>query len=190
MSQIISPPTRHRIIELFHEGQNGRQISVATGHSYKSIRTLLQRYKSEGEGGLIPSYSNSGKRCSKESECAYRLVRLYKHYHQLWGVSYILLQIKKAHPDIALCGCRHYERRLKADPHAASNKLAKNTPLQVVYHPERSILPHDCWQIDAKERLTTLDGLDACYLTTSDVKSDATLSAFVFPLCPYQSSAN
>jgi hypothetical protein len=47
---------------------------------------------------------------------------------------------------------------------------------------ERAILPHDTWQIDAKEQITTLNGKPACYLTVTDEKTGGALEARVFPL--------
>jgi hypothetical protein len=51
-------------------------------------------------------------------------------------------------------------------------------------HNERSIgkslAVHNIWQVDAKENLCTQDGQVACYLTLSDEKSGAWLSAVAF----------
>lgn len=158
------------------------QISQQEGINYGTVKNLIKRYKTEGAKGIIPQYNCCGLRRSYASECSYRLVRLYKHHHPKWGVSYILLKIKDKYPQLSLCCNRVYERRLKADNKVT---LSKNPPLQLLYHPNRSRLPHDTWQIDAKERLETLDEKAACYLTTTDEKTGCVLETRVFPLWPY-----
>jgi Helix-turn-helix domain len=176
---------RERIITFYNENVSMVQISQQEEISYGTVKNLIKRYKSEGVEGLIPNYNQCGLKKSYESECSYRLVRLYKHYHPQWGVEYILMKIKKKHPQLVLCVSRVYERRLKAENKVT---LPRNPPLQTVYHPERSREPHDTYQIDAKERLETLDGKAACYLTTTDEKTGCVLEAKVFPLWTYQSS--
>ena len=173
---------REQMISLYSKGISMLQISQQEGINYGTVKNLIKRYKNEGVKGLIPKYSQCGLTRQYESECSYRLVRLYKHYHPKWGVSYILLKIKDKYPQLPLCGNRVYERRLKEDNKVT---LSKNPPLQLLYHPERSRLPHDTWQIDAKERLDTLDGKAACYLTTTDEKTGCVLEAKVFPLWTY-----
>jgi len=176
---------RESVIQLYNSGVNMLQISIRENINYGTVRTLIKRYKTEGDAGLVPHLKQCGRKRTYDSECTFRLVRLYKHFHPLWGVEYILMKIKEKHPDLPLCVSRVYERRLKA-AHLLS--MPKNPPLVHIYHPERALLPHDTWQIDAKERLTTSDGKPACYLTTTDEKTGGALSATVFPLRSYQSS--
>jgi DNA-binding CsgD family transcriptional regulator len=182
MGTAKSLPQREQMISLYAKGVSMLQISQQEGINYGTVKNLIKRYKNEGQKSLIPRYSQCGLTRPYDSECSYRLVRLYKHYHPKWGVSYILLKIKDKYPQLPLCGSRVYERRLKSE-----NKvpLPKNPPLQLHYHPEGSRLPHDTWQIDAKERLETLDGKAACYLTTTDEKTGCVLDAKVFPLWAY-----
>jgi Helix-turn-helix domain len=185
MAKSINFSTREMIINLHSQGVSMRQISFQEKISYDAVRRLVSRYKTEGDQGLIPKYSQCGPKRSEESECSYRLVRLYKHYHPEWGVSYILMKIRNTYPQLLLCVSRVYERRLKL-----ANKLTivKNPPLQYVYHVERSREPHDAWQGDAKELLQTLDGQVACYLSIIDEKTGCLLEAKVFSLQLYESS--
>ncbi len=43
-------------------------------------------------------------------------------------------------------------------------------------------IPHQTWQVDAKECLVLPDGTEACYLNVTDEKTAAVLKAKVFPL--------
>ena len=182
MATTIGFLEREEMIKLYETGISMLKISKEISVNYGTVKTLIKRYKTEGLAGIVPKYNQCGLRRSHESECSYRLVRFYKHYHPQWGVSYILMKIKEKYPKLPLCVSRVYERRLKA---AHFVTLSKNPPLQSVYHPEASRLPHDTWQIDAKERLITLDGQSACYLTVSDEKTGCLLETNVFSLRSY-----
>jgi transposase len=182
MAKLISLDAREVVVHLHGQGVSMRQIALQEKISYDAVKRLINRYKIEGEKGLIAKYNQCGPKRSYESELSYRLVRLYKHYHPQWGVAYILMKIKGKYAQLPLCVSRVYERRLKSE-----NKLTlvKNPPLQFEYHVEQSRLPHDAWQVDAKELLRTLSGQTACYLTIADEKTGCFLEAKVFPLCLY-----
>jgi hypothetical protein len=186
MAKSINLDAREVFVTLHGQGLSMRQISLQEKVSYDAVKKLISRYKAEGEKGLIPKYDQCGRKRCYESELSYRLVRLYKHYHPQWGVTYILMKLRDKYPLLPLCVSRVYERRLKSE-----NKLTivKNPPLQLDYQVERSRLPHDAWQVDAKELLRTLSGQTACYLTITDEKTGCFLEAKVFPLWLYESSA-
>jgi hypothetical protein len=185
MANSINLATREKLVELQEQGMSMRQISFQEKISYDAVKRLISRYKAEGSKGLIPKYSQCGLKRSYESECSYRLVRFYKHYHPQWGVEYILMKIRDKYPQLPLCVSRVYERRLKS-----ANKLTivKNPPLQYAYQVEESRQPHDTWQVDAKELLQTLEGQVACYLSVTDEKTGCLLEAKVFPPQLYEPS--
>jgi hypothetical protein len=185
MAKSINMVTREIVIQLHNQGVSLRQISLQENLSYDAVKRLVNRYKLEGEKGLTPKYTHCGRKRSYASDCSYRLIRLYKHYHPQWGVVYILMKIKDKYPQLPLCVSRVYERRLKSE----GKTDVKNPPLQYAYYAEVSRLPHDTWQVDAKELLQTIDGHVACYLSISDEKTGCLLKAKVFPLCLYQSSS-
>lgn len=177
MAKAISLLARERMIALYKTDMALNAISLECGVSYGSVKTLIRRYKTQGVTGIVARYGACGRKRDYNSESSYRLVRLYKRYHPQWGVSYILMKIKDKYPQLPLLCSRVYERRLKADNQIT---LEKNPPLQFVYHVQGARLPHETWQIDAKERLTTLDTKAACYLTISDEKTGCALEAHVF----------
>lgn len=187
MGTVIGRRERELVVRLFEQGLSMLNISEQSEVSYNSVKRLIKRYKSEGLLGLIPKYAHCGQKRSYESELSYRLVRLYKYYHPQWGVGYILMKLKARYPNLKLCVSRVYERRLKKEQPMA---CVKNPPLQYSYAIEASRLPHDTWQIDAKEQLRTLDGQAACYLTVSDEKTGCLLEANVFSLWLHESSTH
>lgn len=179
MAQAYSLPARESAIQLHKAGMSRFKISVELGMSYNTVKSLVKRYIESGDNGLQTTYGHCGRRMSYESERSYRLVRLYKHHHPGWGVGYILMKLKEKYPQLSFCVSRVYERRLKKDDVLS---MPRNPPISTMYQVERAILPHDTWQIDAKERIVTLDGQPACYLTITDEKTGGMLQAKVFPL--------
>lgn len=178
MAKVYLLSEREHVIQLHGQGISMRQIASQTGMNYNTVQSIVKRYKSHGQAGFQLRYDQCGRKRTYESERSYRLVRLYKRYHPSWGVGYILMKIKEKYPDLPLCVSRVYERRLKVS-HLLS--MPRNPPMATVYRAERAILPHDVWQIDAKEQITTLDGQPACYLTITDEKTGGALEARVFP---------
>lgn len=151
--------------------------------SYNTVRSICISYEEFGERGLLPHYFNCGRSTSSVAERSFRLVRLLKHLHPEWGVAYILVRIGRDYPDVILQSERHYQRRLAN----GSGKLPKSQ-LPLTPSTERSRLPHDTWQIDAKERIGMPDGQERCFLNITDEKTAGLLKAKGFPPKPYQSS--
>lgn len=184
MAQAYSLSVRESVIQLYKTGLSKIKISAELGMSYNTVKTIVKQYLALGDQGLQNNYQRCGRLVSYESERSYRLVRWYKHFHPGWGVGYILMKLKEKYPALQFCVSRVYERRLKQN-HLIS--MPRNPPISTVHYIERAILPHDTWQVDAKERLTTLDGLEACYLTITDEKTGGILQGRVFPPQPHQS---
>ncbi len=164
------------------EGTSYVELQKRYGISYNTIRSICAAYESKGEAGLVPDYSACGRPLTPGTEKGYRLVRLIKHLHPEWGVPYITTRIRERYPKLKLLSDRQYQRRLKADrPRTVvpPPKLPKQPPSQ------RPRLAHDEWQVDAKERISLADGGEGCYLNITDTKSNAILTAKVFPRGAY-----
>lgn len=151
--------------------------------SYNTVRAVCKSYEESGEQGLIPRYSNCGRRAASGAERSFRLVRLLKHLHPGWGVAYVLVRIGRDYPGLSLQSERHYQRRLAN----GGGKLPK-PQLPSAPPAERSNSPHDTWQIDAKERIGMADGQERCFLNITDEKTAGLLKAKGFPPSTYQPS--
>ncbi len=147
------------------------------GVNYGTVRNICRAYETKGESGLVPDYSACGRRADVRFERGYRLVRLVKHFHPDWGVAYITTRIRERFPELALLSDRQYQRRLKAD----MPKVALPAPKLPRQSPQKPKLPHDEWQLDAKERMVLEDGSEGCYLNCTDTKSHAMLKGKAFP---------
>lgn len=164
-------------IALAHgQGRTYTELSEAYGVSFQTVQTICRRFEAEGERGLAPRYANCGRQVKEEHELSFRLVRLLKSLHPSWGIAYILGRIRRDYPQLPLQSERHYQRRTRL----LGGKLPK---AQVPRSPPATAarVPHETWQIDAKECLQLADGSVACYLNVTDEKTAAVLAAKVFP---------
>lgn len=176
MGQAKDLQLRYKLVSEHQQGASYTSICERYGINYHTVRTICKRHQALGDAGLVPRYSNCGRLVVDGAERVFRLVRLLKHLHPSWGISYILTQLRLAYPQLVLQSVRHYQRRLAQRREALP---APQLPPRVV--PERSRLPHDTWQIDAKERIDMADGQERCFLNITDEKTGAVLKAEGFP---------
>lgn len=176
MGQAKDITLRHKIVSDHQQGASYTALSQHYGVNYNTVRSICQRYQASGEAGLVPRYSNCGRPIADEAERAFRLVRLLKHLHPTWGVGYILARLQRDYPNIRLQSARQYQRRLANGTNALPKpKLPSPPPTEL------SRLPHDTWQIDAKERIGMAQGQERCFLNITDEKTAAVLKAKAFP---------
>lgn len=95
---------------------------------------------------------------------------------------YILTLLAERYPEVCLPSARTLQKWFRTES-LQQTYLIREAPNSV-----RIKAVHDCWQIDAKEKIELLDHTKASYLTTVDVKSGAVLDAPVFPSRSNQSS--
>lgn len=175
MGQAKAVSIRQKIALAHKQGCSYSSLAREYSMSYNTIRSICIRYESSGELGLIPHYGNCGRLISKDSERSFRLVRLIKHLHPDWGISYILVRLGLEYPDLSFQSERHYQRRI-------AFKRTKVPPSQIpAVNSDRARLAHDTWQIDAKERIGLSDGKEYCFLNVTDEKTAALLKTKTFP---------
>lgn len=179
MGKAISASLRLEIINARQkEKLSYRSLAERFKVNYNTVRRLILLHQQKGKLALSPNYSNCGRPINSNAEKAYRLVRLIRYFHPQWGVPYILMRIEIAFPNLDLQSIRHYQRRLKKDFYR--HKVAAATiPREPVFNDVR--LPHDEWQIDAKEQIKLASGTRTCYLNVTDKKTNALLKAKTFP---------
>lgn len=186
MGQPKSASFRRKVVmDRKSENLSYSELSRRYTISYNTAKSICESYDQHGESSLTPDYSKCGLKISEESEKIYRLVRLVKHYHQGWGIPFILTKLSRKFPELTYQSVRTYQRRL------ALEKPTNDVPAAIV--PKVKPLPkvyqaHDEWQIDAKERIVLSTGQGACYLNITDTKTHAILKAKPFPPRADQSS--
>lgn len=176
MGQAKSASLRLQIVTARGQGLSYSELCQRFKVNYHTVRTLCLRYEAIGQSALRPDYSKCGRPVKAEHEKCFRLVRLIKHLHPLWGVPLIVARIKESYPNLSMQSVRHYQRKLNL----ATNKVPKASlpkkPTQ-----DRPRQAHDEWEVDAKERIDFADGQKACFLNITDAKTNALLKAKVFP---------
>ena len=184
MGKATDMASRQGIIRLKEEGKTLFEISQALLLPYPTVRNLWQQYRTNPQKGLATHYANCGKHPKTRQDLIYRAALWLKHLHPQWGS-----------PKIHLALCERYGRenvehiRTLQRWYRDANLIK---PRQQMAEPAicDSKAVHNIWQVDAKERLTLLDGQEACYLTIVDEKSGAALEAPVFPLRSNLSSSH
>ena len=178
MGLAIAFATRERIVKDRQSGKTLRKIALDQNLSYSTVRNIWKRYKERGFAGLGPDYANCGPRKIKTDYKIYRSAVWLKRLHPKWGAPYIKTLLEQRYPEDAIPSARAMQlwfRQKGYNKPRMSRKFSKAEAVKGV---------HDCWQIDAKEKLRLLDGTQACYLTIVDVKSGAVLESPPFPPQP------
>jgi hypothetical protein len=177
MGQAKEASLRCKIIEERQSGSSYTELSLRYGLGYNTVRIWCHRWVLDKESGLSPRFHRCGRRAAGENERSFRLVRLVAHLHVEWGIPYIVCRISRDYPDLPLQSARQYQRRIR--------RLRGAMPAPVLPKqeaPERARLPHEVWQIDAKERILLTDegAGEACFLNFTDEKTSAVLHAHAF----------
>jgi hypothetical protein len=184
MGKATDMASRQRIINLKQEGKTLFEISQELSIPYPSVRNLWQRYRTNPEKVLATDYANCGKHPKTRQDLIYRAALWLKRLHPQWGAPKI---------NLALCeryGRENVEHIRTLQRWYGDANLIKSRQQMAEPKIGNSQAVHNIWQVDAKERLTLLNGQEACYLTIVDEKSGGALEAPVFPLRPNQPSSH
>lgn len=174
MGAAINLSIREQIVKQKLAGQTLKEISEQQGISYSATRKIWRLFQQKGMEGLVPQYANCGPQGPRY---AYRMVRLskwLKRHHPNWGAPVIRVILAKRYGEALVPSVRTLQVWFRAAGYSRP-KSYRGEPKAIAVQQ-----PHDCWQIDAKERLDLADGTKACYLTTGDVKSGAVLATPIF----------
>jgi transposase len=176
MPRALGSQLRLQIIQLHQQAYSPSAISEQLTVSLSSVRRFLRTYQADPLAELRPNYQGCGRNNSRQQTDLLRIGGWLKRLHPGWGAPLIRLHLQQRYSPRRIPNTRTLQRHFL--------KLGLNRPRQRVYQQRigRSTAPHNIWQTDAKERLTLLNGLPACYLTLSDEDSGACLETLVFPL--------
>ena len=178
MGAATSMSIRKQLIKEKLSGQSLKQLARAYQLSYSTACNIWRRYKGQGQAGLSPNYHRCGPQELGYSSSLYRRSTWLKRLHPHWGAPVIRTVLARRYPQEALPDVRTFQRWFHRAGYANFPKL--RSPQAVIEaSPVQAV--HDCWQVDAKERLCLDDGTKACYLTVVDVHSGVVLASPVFP---------
>jgi transposase len=171
--------TRQEAIRRWQAGEKKSDISRRLEVDYNTLSGWVKRFQAEGLAGLKVKYSGCGRKQAAPAQVVERAKELRKA-HPDWGGGYIRLNLLRELPGEKVPGERQLQRQL-----SEAGLGVRRTKLPSVAA-DWARKAFERVQVDAKERLRTLDGRECCYLNFIDEYTGAELEAFVFPLRAYQ----
>jgi len=183
MGQPVHQPIRERLCALRAEGQTFEQIAQETGLSFWTVRNLVRRHGKQGGPAPAPDYTRCGAGGHlRVGQFFFRVSRWLKRLHPSWGAPFIRMKLAQRYVGASLPSSRQMQRWFR------HNGLNEPRQRKGESKAERAKSTHECWQVDAKERLTLAGGQQCSYLSVVDEHSGSSLGAVLFPLSPNQSS--
>jgi hypothetical protein len=135
---------------------------------------MLQRFRRDGAAAIPPSYRSPTDDFTPP-ESVQAAIDLRRE-HPTWGTEFIRVQLLEADPQrqvpTARTLRRWFERADLAPAQAGRRPRAES---------ERTTIPHDTWQMDAKEHIKLKKNKQASWLRITDECSGAVLHTTVFP---------
>jgi transposase len=175
MPRAIPYAIRQAIIKRQQSGQTLAAIAQEFQLSYRTVRTLWHRYRTNGDAGLQTHYAHCGSAQQRFPARLHEFACSLKRAHPRWGAGLIHLQLHKHFPAQSLPTWRTLQRWWR---HAGLQSPRRRAPsVQRI----RGQYPHDVWELDAKERIRLQDGSWSCVLSVVDEASGALLAATPFP---------
>jgi transposase len=170
---------RRKAYDMWLAKEKKSRISQELGVDYDTVLIWVKRFSAEGEQGLQPRYDRCGRKSVVNDPVRARALAL-RDQHEEWGAEYIRLELSRQLPEKHLVQPNQIRRWLV---NAGKSKPKTKLPGGPSDWARKAF---ERVQVDAKERLETLDGQPCCYLNYIDEYTGAALDAFVFPLCSYQ----
>jgi transposase len=172
----IAVPIRQQIIEQRQQGASIAQIAQDLQRSYWSIRTIVRRYRDQGEAGLIPQYQNCGVKGIHFSKRVYRGALWLKRHHPSWGAGFIRVLLQERWSEQAMPSERTLQRWFK------QNGLSQQRARGIVSAARTAASAvHQVWQLDGTSHQRLADGSGASWITIVDEASGAHLASVAFP---------
>jgi len=181
MGQPIHLPVRQRILELRSQGATTDDISDELNLSFWTVRNLLRRHRDDAGWDCEPNYGPCGGTGTIRSDASLKRAACWlKRLHPLWGAPYIHMKLSQRYAGADIPSSRQLQRWFRA--------LGLSQPRQVKAEARatRATEVHECWQVDAKERLVLANGQVCSYLSVIDEYSGGALGAQLFSTAPHQ----
>lgn len=181
--QSHSNDVRRQAYDLWQSGMKKRAISSTLSVDYDTLLGWIKRFVTEGESGLGVRYARCGRKSKLPDSIRIRALELRRSYPS-WGAEYIRLHLQREFSDQVIVKANQIRKWLRADGLLSAKTHLPAVKTDWVNQPLLRV------QVDAKERLQTMDEQPCCYLNFIDEHTGAALDAFVFPLCSHQPSSS
>lgn len=175
MPQPLPFPLRQELVRRHQQGETLLAIAQSMNAPYPTVRNWWRRYRHAGDAGLQTHYDRCGPQAPKAGRPLQQAALALKREHPTWGAGLIRLELGKRFPDQYLPQERAIQRWFQAA--GLQPPRARRPPMER----ERGKVPHEVWEIDAKERFRLGDGSGTSVLCLTDEASGALLGATPFP---------
>jgi transposase len=175
MPRPIPVPIRQAVFRLWQEGRQTHEIAALLELPRSTVRRLLGRVRRSGAEGLVPSYHRPTNAPAEPPGAVQAALRLRRE-HPTWGGGMIRLQLLQGMPAEVVPSARALQRwfvKYDLTPAPRGRRPRGDTA--------RSALPHETWQMDAKEHIHIRSGIEVSWLRIVDECSGAVLWTAVFP---------
>jgi len=182
MPRPIPVPVRHAMFQLWKQGHTPGQIAETLGLSCVSVRRLVRRFQGRGIDGIAADYSLAHPVSALDSDLAKATLQLRRE-HPTWGAGLIRVHLLQETSLGPVPSVRTLQRwLLQADLAPAPAGRRPKTAIS------RATVPHETWQMDAKERIHIKSCAQVSWLRFVDECSGAPLLTAVFPPGAVESS--
>jgi transposase len=175
MPRALPVPVRELIAARIRGGEPIAAVAADLGLAYDTVRTIWRRYRDGGADALVPDYARCGRTGIRGPRLIHRAACWLRRRHPTWGAGLIRAKLVDRYPDAHVAD----ERTLRTWFAAAG--LTRPSPPPREAPPPRAAVPHQTWQLDAKEQIALANGERASWLLATDEASGATLEPEVFP---------
>ena len=175
MPRPIPVPVRQAMFRLWQQGQGTSDIAATLGLARSTVRRLLGRFRSNGSEGIAPDYHRPPLVEASSSGVEQAALRLRRE-HPTWGAGLIRVHLLQGMPGEPVPAERTLQRWfVRADLSPAPAGRRPRVDLA------RATVPHETWQMDAKEHIRIQTREEVSWLRLTDECSGAVLWTAVFP---------
>ena len=144
---------RHQILGLRSQGLSLVQIASQLLLPYSSVRRLCRRHRDDPARPLNPDYSRCGRRHTAATEALFQAACALKRNHPTWGAGIIRVQLSEQYPGQAVPSVRALQQAFRRAGVNRPRPPRPSTPAT-----PRATVPHQIWEVDAKERVRLASG--------------------------------
>lgn len=175
MPRPIPLAIRQTIVTLRQRGYSQPKIADQIDVSLSSVKTILRRFRDEGQAGLETRYHRCGQQQINFDQFTYRCYKALRIWHPGWGYDKISSIISNKYGTIQLPDRRTVYRWWKA----LGLVQSKTKPPRSAK--AWAVKAHDIWQIDAKEMMHIDSDQPHCWLNIVDEFTGGVIDPPVFP---------
>ena len=175
MARPTPVPVRQAIFQLWQRRQDATFIAKSLGVNLATVRSLLLRFRRRGIEGIECDYHRSIVAEADLPEPVQLALRLRRE-HPTWGATMIRVHLLQAALGQPIPSERTLQRRF-----AVAGLSPAPVGRRVKVDMSRTTIPHETWQMDAKEQISILKKRKVSWLRLIDECSSAVLRTAVFP---------